>query len=73
MSNIFNIYVSLLEEGTPTRRSTTTERISEDLYRVLTNDNYDPEDEMWEFPPGSIVRLEQRTFENEVYLKAVKP
>lgn len=73
MSNIVNIYVSLLEEGTPTRRPTTAERISEDLYRVLTKDNYDPEDEIWEFPPGSIVRLEQRTFENEVYLKAVMP
>ncbi|MHB1457635.1 MAG: hypothetical protein ACYC0V_12045 [Armatimonadota bacterium] len=53
------IYIQLLDEGTPTWRPTTGEKKREGVYRVLPTDNYDPEDETWEFLPGTIVRCEE--------------
>ena len=52
------IYVQLLEEGTPTARPTQAIPLSNGLYKILPTPNYDPEDEIWEFLPGSIVRCE---------------
>lgn len=52
------IYVQLLEEGTPTARPTQAVPLGNGLYKILPTPNYDPEDEIWEFPPGSIVRCE---------------
>lgn len=73
MDNVIKIYIELLEEGTPTWRPTNAEKISEDLYRVLTIDDYDPEDEIWEFPPGSIVRVKLERVRGTDYLFAIKP
>ncbi len=53
------IYVPLLEEGTPTIRPTMAIPLGGDLYKVLPTPNYDPEDEIWEFLPGSIVRCDR--------------
>lgn len=55
------VYIQLLEEGSVCYRPTQGEEIGEGLYRVLPTENYDPELEVWEFPPGSIVRCEMRT------------
>lgn len=54
------IYVSLLEEGTPTARATQAVPLGNGTYRLLPTPNYDPEDEIWEFLPGSVVRCEMR-------------
>jgi hypothetical protein len=36
---------------------------------LLTPDDYDPEDENWEFKPGSVVRVERRKLEGrEAYV-----
>ena len=52
------IYVPLLEEGTPTVRGTQAIPLGGDLYKVLPTSDYDSEDEIWEFLPGSIVRCD---------------
>ncbi len=56
------VFVPLLDEGTPTLRGTQALPLGEGLYKVLLPvSNYDPEDEVWEFPPGSIVRCVETT------------
>ena len=55
------IYVRLLDERIPTWRPTTGEKKCEGVYRILPTDDYDPEDETWEFLPGTIVRCEEMT------------
>ncbi len=68
------IYVELPEEGSPTIRPTMAVYLGEGLYEVLSAPDYDPEDEVWEFPPGSIVRVEKRVgFDGKEYLHALKP
>jgi hypothetical protein len=49
------VYVNLLNEGTPTIRPTDAEVAGEGLYKLLPTERYDPENEEWEFLPGSIV------------------
>lgn len=66
------IYVSLLEEGTPTARPTQAIPLSNGLFKILPTSNYDPEDEIWEFLPGSIVRCEKRNYRGDDYLLAVE-
>lgn len=68
------IYVELLDEGTATVRGTMAENLGEGLYKVLPVDDYDPEDEIWAFLPGSTVRLEKReSFDGKEYMRAIKP
>lgn len=50
------IYVQLLNEGTTVYRPTQGEEVAEGLYRILPTEGYDPDDETWEFIPGTIVR-----------------
>lgn len=52
------IYVQLLEEGTPTARPTQAVPLGNGLYKVLPTPRYDPENEIWEFVPGTVVRCE---------------
>jgi hypothetical protein len=53
------VYVQLLNEGTVSYRPTIARRLSIDTVKLLEADNFDP-DEEWEFPVGSIVRIEKR-------------
>ena len=53
------IYVSLLEEGTATMRPTEAIIVGEGLYKLLPTKDYDPEDEIWEFLPGTVVRCKE--------------
>ena len=55
-SGTSTIFVSLLDEGTTVLRPTQGLRVRDGLYTVLPTSGYDPDDEHWEFPPGSIVR-----------------
>ena len=59
------IYVKLLEEGTEVSRPTQALDLGNGLYRILATADYDPDDEVWEFPPGSIVRVEWRQGEGD--------
>ena len=50
------IYVPLLHEGTDVLRPATGVFQTPGTVRILPSADYDPEDEEWEFPPGSEVR-----------------
>jgi len=71
-SNIRNIYVPLLDEGTDVTRPTRGVSIRGELYKVLATENYAPEDEHWAFPPGSIVRCVLKELDGEISLVACK-
>jgi hypothetical protein len=49
------IYVRLLNEGTDVLRPVAARRISDTEFLLLQPEDYDPFDEQWEFPPGSVV------------------
>ena len=49
------IYVPLLGEGVPVLRPTEAIMRRDGVYEVLATPDYDPEDEVWEFPPGTLV------------------
>jgi hypothetical protein len=53
------IYMYLLDEGTPVWRPVQAETLGDNLYRVI---GPVPDDEVWEFPPGSTVRGQMKTF-----------
>ena len=69
-SGTSTIFVSLLDEGTTVLRPTQGLRVRDELYEVLPTCDYDPEDEHWEFPPGSIVRCVAVDHEGERILVA---
>ena len=50
------LYVPLLNEGTDVLRPTTGVFVVPDVVRVEATDDYDPDIEDWEFPPGTEVR-----------------
>lgn len=50
------IYIQLLDEGTRVSRPTQGVLLGNNLYRVLPTSDYDPNNERWEFLPGSVVR-----------------
>jgi hypothetical protein len=66
------IYIRLLDEGTKVFRPTSAEPVESALFKVLPTSNYDPQDEKWEFVPGSLVECEKRKLEGEEVLVAVK-
>jgi len=68
------IHISLLEEGTPTWKLIQALDLGNGLYKLLPTENYDPEDEIWEFEPGSIVVGQKRhTDTGENILVAARP
>jgi hypothetical protein len=54
------VYVQLLGEGTRVFRPTTAAPVRAGVVRLLPTEHYNPNDENWEFKPGSIVRIEQQ-------------
>lgn len=58
---VTTVYVKLLEEGSLAYRPTQAEEVEPGVYRLLPTEHYDPEDEVWEFLPGTVVRCEIRT------------
>jgi hypothetical protein len=66
------IYIRLLDEGTDVFRPTDAEPVGSQFFQVLPTSNYDEEDEVWEFAPGSVVECEQRQLGGEEVLVAIK-
>lgn len=64
------IYIPLLNEGVPVFRTTKGVEKSDGTYEVLKTDDYDPDDEEWEFEPGSIVKCEMEIRDGEKVLVA---
>ena len=52
------IHVRLLDEGTDCWRPTQAELVEAGIYRLLPTTNYNPDDESWEFLPGTLVRCQ---------------
>jgi hypothetical protein len=66
------VYVKLLGEGTDTWRPVPAEQLGQRRYRMLSTHNYDPEDEAWEFLPGTVAICEPRQLSDGVYLVAIR-
>jgi hypothetical protein len=64
------IYVNLLDEGTRCSRPTKALTLGNGLFELLPTEGYNPEDEHWEFRPGTIVRGEETQRDGEAYLLA---
>jgi hypothetical protein len=73
MGKTIEIYIRLLEEGTECSRPTQALDLGDGLFKVLPTSNYDPSDEVWEFPPDSRVRSAMRTLDGKEFLLAVAP
>lgn len=66
------IYVRLLDEGTEAARPTEALCLPGDLFKLLPTPGFDPTDECWEFPPGSIVAAQLQTWSSGQILLAVE-
>jgi hypothetical protein len=66
------VYVRLLQEGTEVFRPTKAEACENGVYRLLPTPDYDPEDECWEFLPGSLVKVKERHGAEASFLVAVE-
>jgi hypothetical protein len=62
------VYVYLLDEGTDVWRPVTAERVGSDRFRLS---GPLPRGETWQFPPGEVVRCEQRVLSGGPVLVAV--
>lgn len=73
-SNIDIVYVRLLNEGTVVLRPTLGKKIFGSVFLLIEPVDYDPEDEEWEFLPGSTVNCEyqkQKNGENLLVAKSI--
>jgi hypothetical protein len=66
------IYVPLINEGTSVVRPTQGVKLGENLYRILPTQDYDPSDEEWAFPPGTLVECQPETRNGHEVLVANK-
>ncbi len=73
MAETVEIFIRLLHEGTECSRPTEALDLGNGLFKVLPTPNYDLGDEVWEFPPDSIVRTELRRSEGKEFRIAVAP
>lgn len=55
------IYIELLDEGTDVWRPVQGRRIRGNAFEILAAPDYDPELEIWQFVPGSVVECEWET------------
>jgi len=66
------IYIQLLEEGTEVYRPVPAIELKKDVFEVKGQVIYDPEDEIWEFKPGTRVVVEERDLDGELRLVAIR-
>jgi hypothetical protein len=64
------VYIPLIDEGTEVMRPTFGVSLGGGTYRVLATPAYDPDDEHWKFPPGSVVRCTREMREGSEVLLA---
>jgi hypothetical protein len=70
--SIVTVYVHLLHEGTTVLRPVPAIPIHDNIYLLEKVPDYDPDDEEWEFLPGSRVQCELETHEDEQIIVAKK-
>lgn len=66
------IYVRLLDEGVDVYRPVAATKLSENIYEMSGLDIYNPDDEVWEFLPGSRVIVREQLLSGERSLVAIK-
>lgn len=69
MQNV--IYVRLLGEGTEAFRPVLAKEIGNCVYEIDVLNPYDPEDEVWEFRPGTRVKVKPQYLSGGLELVAV--
>jgi hypothetical protein len=72
ISKAETIFVYLQEEGTDVWRPTLGRKIGHMVFEVLATSDYEPEDEKWQFVPGTIVECEKRILNGATVLAAVR-
>jgi hypothetical protein len=71
MSSI--VYVYLLNEGTDVWRPVPATKLKENVYLLHGSEIFDPEDEDWEFLPGTKVFVKERLSDGAKILVAIAP
>lgn len=71
-TRIAQVYVRLMDEGEDCSRPTLAVELGGGRYRLLPTQDYDPRDEVWEFPPESVVAIEKRRREGKEILFAAR-
>lgn len=69
MGERHEVFVALLDEGTAVWRPVAAEQVGPGLFRLL---GPVPDDEVWAFPPGTVVRCESRRLSGGAVLVAVE-
>ena len=64
------VFIPLLNEGTRVLRPARAIACGGRRYRLLKPDDYDPDDEQWEFPPGSEIECRVEVFAGREVLVA---
>lgn len=71
-SSTEEIQIRLLDEGVDVWRPTRGLRVGPMTFKVMPTPSYNPDDEKWEFVPGSVVVCERRTLSEGPALVAVR-
>ena len=66
------IYVKLLDEGTIVYRPVPAIEVNKGVFELFGFDIYNPDDEIWEFMPGTLVITEEKNLSGETVLVAIK-
>jgi hypothetical protein len=66
------IYVQLLNEGTKVYRPVSATKVKDNIYRIDGEDIYDGEDEVWEFLPGSLVKVGKKLLQGDFVMVAIE-
>lgn len=69
---IQDVYIQLLNEGIRVYRPVPATHINGNIFKLGGDEFYDPEDEQWEFLPGSIILVEEQNLDGEIVLVAIK-
>lgn len=72
-ASVQEVYVALLDEGVDVWRPAPALKVSESVYVILRPDDYDPDIETWQYPPGSVVECSMRRLSDGDVLAAIKP
>lgn len=67
-----NIFIRLMDEGTDVFRPVFATKISDNVYEIDQSNSYDQEDEVWEFSPGTIVKVESGFLSGQAELVAIE-
>jgi len=65
------VHVRLLDEGTDCSRPVTALEVAAGIFSLIPSEDYDPDDEKWEFPPGSLVKVVQLQSGSESFTLAI--